>query len=180
MNWKGPHSKETITKAIVSLLIVLPITLGVGYLSFFALVMGLAALPAGIILVGAAGLGGLFNYALVVSVWFKRRDETIVAGLCSGIMFLSIVTYITIDDASDHMRSIDIEMWSFWDYVEHFRVSVVTTLGTLLSLYLLFRKLPTVSRRPANPRAPILVDHSDLPITQEATPKRGPYLPNQK
>jgi hypothetical protein len=80
MQWKGPHSRETITKAVVSLMIVLPIVLGIGWSSLIAAIWGLIFLPVGLILLVAAGFGLLFNYALVVSVWFNRRDELIVAG----------------------------------------------------------------------------------------------------
>jgi hypothetical protein len=177
MQWKGPHSRETITKAVVSLMIVLPIVLGIGWSSLIAAIWGLIFLPVGLILLVAAGFGLLFNYALVVSVWFNRRDELIVAGLCPGIIFLGVLAYMSLGHGFHQMRFA--EVWTLGDAFYYFGFGGLSFLGTLLSLYLLFRKLPSVSRRPANPRAPILLCHADLPSGEEVTPKRGPYLPNR-
>ena len=133
-------SKFNITKVLVGILIAIPLCLEVGFLSFLALWMGIMSLPLGIVFLVLGVLGCLFVYSLIASQWLDRRDGWIVFGLLEGMLFLGIGAYNIFDDTIG--RSSPVDAWTTKNYFESFVLGPLAVAGILLSLYLLYKRMP--------------------------------------
>lgn len=175
---KEPKSEFKIGKGLIGFLIVIPLCLEVGFLSFIALCMGVMGLPSGIVLILLGALGFLYVYGLMASLWLDRRDGWIVFGLLEGILFLGIGAYNFIDDTIRRFSSVNV--WTTKNYFETFVLGPLAIAGIALSIYLLGKRmppshtgrLPTLARQAA-------VNSDDAP-NATGRPTRPPDLPNRK
>ena len=174
-------SKFKITKVLVGILIATPLCLEVGFLSFLALWMGIMSLPLGIVFLLLGVLGCLFIYSLIASLWLDRRDGWIVFGLLEGMLFLGIVAYNIFDDTIG--RSSPVDAWTTKNYFESFVLGPLAVAGILLSLYLLYKRMPP-NRANRRLGVPMLFRHVSVSegSNQSATerPMRPPGFPYRR
>ena len=174
----GNKSKFNICKFLVGILIAIPLCLEVGFLSFLALWMGIMSLPLGIVFLLLGGLGCLFVYSLIASLWLDRRDHWIVFGLLEGMFFLGIGAYTIFVDAIG--RSSPGDTWTTKNYFETFVLGSLAVAGIPLSLYLLYKRIPP-NRANRQIGESILFRHVSVsePSNQSATeqPMRSPRFP---
>ena len=169
------ESKSTfsIGKGLVWTLIAIPLCLEVGFLSIFALFMGILSLPMGIVFLLLGGLGCLYVYSLIVSLWLGRRDGWIVFGLRAGIVFLAIGAYNWFDDAAG--RSSPVSNWTTKNYSDAL-LGILAIAGIALSLFLLYEHKPP---KPPTWRigGPIPFRHASVTKGDSSSPTARPMGP---
>ena len=176
-----PKSELKIGKDLIGFLIVIPLCLEVGFLSFLALCMGIMSFPLGILLILLGALGFLYVYSLMASLWLDRRDGWIVFGLLEGILFLGVGAYNFIDDTIRRFSSVNV--WTTKNDFETFVQVPLAIAGIALSIHLLFKRMPP--RHPPRLLGPpthvrqAAVTSGDAP-NATGRPKRPPDLPNRK
>ena len=176
-----PKSEFKIGKGLIGFLVVMPLCLEVGFLSFIALCMGVMGLPSGILFILLGALGFLYVYSLMASLWLDRRDGWIVFGLLEGILFLGIGAYNFIDDTIRRFSSVNV--WTTKNYFETFVQGPLAIAGIALSIHLLFKRMPprhtTRLLGPPTHVRQAEVTSGDAP-NATGRPTRPPDLPNLK